>query len=109
MKTIVFSLIVLFLFSCNNDEGNSNYNATVMSAGMDCGASYLIKFDDNVTTLPTNTSQNIFYEINLPTKFKVKDLRINVSFRQPTNNQIMVCTYRDCTYPQIFIEKVNSQ
>ncbi|NDP26597.1 MAG: hypothetical protein GZ087_04095 [Flavobacterium sp.] len=104
MKNLFFSLMVLFLFSCNNDERNNNFNATVIGAG-EC--SYLIKFDDNVIDVPTNTSQNIFYEINLPNQFKVNNLRINISFRQPTNNEIMACTTRDYAYPQIFIEKVN--
>lgn len=109
MKTIIFSLMMLLLCSCNNDERNNNYNATVIGSGTDCANSYLIKFDDNVIDVPTNTSQNIFYEINLPNNLKIKGLRINVSFRQPTNNEIMACTSKDYAYPQIFIEKVNNQ
>jgi len=102
MKTIIFSLMMLFLCSCNNDESNDNFNATVIGAG-ECG--YLIKFDDNID-VPINSSQNIFYESNLPSQFKVKGLRINVAFRSPTNNELKACTTRDYSFPQIFIERV---
>ena len=79
----------------------------VIGVGSDCGNSYLIKFEKNTIGVPPNTSENIFYEINLPSQFKVNGLRINVTFRQPINNEIMNCTAQDFAYSQIFIESVN--
>jgi hypothetical protein len=108
IKTVLFSLLLLFLFSCSDDEGNNNFYATVVGAGMDCGDSYLIKFDDTTIALPKNNSQNVFYGTNLPSQFKVPGLRINVSFRLPTANELMACKTMDFAYPQIFIKKVNN-
>lgn len=107
MKTILFSLLALFTLSCTNNDEDINYNATVIGMGSDCAGSYLIKFDDNLSNVPKNTSENVFYEINLPNQYKIKGLRINVLFRLPTNNETMVCTFRDYSYPQIFIDKIN--
>jgi hypothetical protein len=107
MKTLILSLVMLITLGCSNDEDDNNYNATVIGIGPDCGNSCLIKFEKNAIGLPSNTSENTFYEINLPSQFKVNGLKINVAFRQPTNNEIMVCTARDYAYPQIFIESVN--
>jgi hypothetical protein len=107
MKILFLSLIMLLTLGCSNDADDKNYNATVIGVGLDCGNSYLIKFNENAIGVPTNTSENIFYEINLPSQFKVNGLKINVAFRQPTNNEIMVCTAQDYAFPQIFIESVN--
>lgn len=109
MKTLILYVMMLVLFSCSKDEGNNNHNVTIIGVGTDCGNSYLIKFDDNNINVPTNSSQNVFYEINLPLQYKVNGLRINVSFRIPANNEIMVCSAKDYSYPQIFIDKVNNE
>lgn len=108
MKILFLSLVMLLTLGCSNDEDDKIYNATVVGVGSDCGGSYLIKFEKNAIGVPTNTSQNIFYEINLPSQFEVNGLKINVTFRQPTNNEIMVCLAKDYAFPQIFIENVNS-
>ena len=108
MKILFLSLVMLLTLGCSNDENDKIYNATVIGVGPDCGNSYLIKFEKNASGVPTNTSQNIFYEINLPSQYKVNDLKLNITFRPPTNNEIIACTSRDYAYPQIFIENVNS-
>ncbi len=107
MKIILLSLAMLLILGCSNNPDDKIYNATIIGVGLDCGNSYLIRFEKNAIGVPTNTSQNIFYEINLPNQFKVNGLKINVAFRQPTNNEIMVCTALDYAYPQIFIESAN--
>jgi hypothetical protein len=99
--------MIIFLCCCNNDESNDNFNATVIVRGLDCAGSYLIKFDDNLSNVPKNSSENVFYEINLPNQYKIEGLRINVLFRLPTKDETMVCTAKDYSYPQIFIDKIN--
>lgn len=82
------------------------FNATVLRQGMDCGKAFLIQFNDNVSGLPINTRDNIFYAINLPEEYKINGMKIKVEFREPFNNEIMVCTAMGPGYPQIYITKV---
>lgn len=116
MKTIFISLVILITFSCSKNDDNQNNavaplvtNATVMSRGLDCGNAYLIKFNNNVVGLPANTTNNVFYEINLPNQYKVDNLALNVTFRLPTNSEIMNCTAQGIAYPQIYIETATNQ
>lgn len=78
---------MLLTLGCSNDIDDKNNNVTVIGVGSDCGNSYLIKLEKNAIGVPTNTSQNIFYEINLPSQCKVNGLKINVTFRQPTKTK----------------------
>jgi len=75
----------------------------VIEKGIDCGNSFLLQFDSNAVGLPINYFDNIFYEINLPAEFKVAGKQINVTFREPVNDEIMVCTMAGPGYPQIYI------
>lgn len=98
------------MLSCNNSDDNDNqenFNAIVLTQGLDCGDSYLIQFNDNAENVPSNTTDNIFYEINLPEDYRVNNLEINVTFRLPNENELMNCTSQDDAYPQIYIESVN--
>ena len=111
MKRIILILIGLtFIFiSCNKNETKTNekaFNAIILGRGTDCGNSYLIKFNENVSGLPENTFDNVYYEINLPEEFKIEGKKVYVEFRQPENDEIMVCTTLGISYPQIFITKV---
>lgn len=73
---------------------------------MDCGNAFLIQFNDNVTGLPYNTHDNIFYEINLSESYKINGKKIKVEYREPFDNEIMFCTAMGPGYPQIYITKV---
>jgi len=111
MKRITPILIVLsfLLISCNKNETvneNNSYSVTVLGRGLDCGDAYLIKFDNDVSGLPENTFDNTFYEINLPDEYKIEGMKIKVEFREPANDEIMVCTTMGIGYPQIYITKV---
>jgi len=89
----------------NNEEGDDEYfDATVLGKGMDCGNSFLIQFDAGVTGLPSPFK--IYYEINLPEKYKINNERISVKLRVPNNDENMVCTMMGPTYPQINIIEV---
>jgi hypothetical protein len=105
MKRIIFILIgvALFIISCDRNEVNNSYNATVIGKGLDCGNSYLIKFNNDVVGLPANTTENTFYGINLPEEFKVAGKKIKVEFREPTEEELIVCTTMGISYPQIYI------
>ena len=109
MKRIILTIIGLtfIIISCNKDETNDNiFNATVLGKGMDCGNSFLIKFNNDISGLPVNNFDNTFYEINLPEEFKTEGKKIKVEFREPENDEIMVCTTMGIGYPQIYITKV---
>ncbi len=110
MKNFNFLIIGLFIIiiSCskNNQDDLSAYaDATVLGKGLDCGNSFLIKFDNNVTGLPENFD-HIFYEINLPDEYKIEGKKIKVEFRDPESDEMMACTTMGIGYPEIFITKV---
>jgi len=110
MKNFIFLFVGLsfLIISCTKSTSGdvtSYANATVLGNGMDCGNSFLIKFDNGVIGLPQN-SENTFYEINLPEDYKVEGKEIMVEFRIPEPDEIMVCTTMGIAYPQIFITKV---
>jgi len=110
MKNFIFLIIGLFfiIISCskNNQDDLSAYaGATVLGKGLDCGNSYLLKFDDDVMGLPENFDQ-IFYEINLPDDYKIEGKKIKVGFRDPEPDEMMACTTMGIGYPEIFITKV---
>jgi len=91
------------LISCNkDDDDNYSFNAVVIGKGLDCGNSFLIKFDENVTGLPT-TIDNTFYEINLPNEFKVEGEKIKVKLREPQENEFFPCTTLGPGYNLIYI------
>ena len=86
------------------DNSDINFNATVLGKGLDCGNSFLIQFDEGVTGLPS--SYRLYYEINLPESYKIKNERVYVRFRAPENDEIMVCTAMGPAYPQVYIVEV---
>ena len=86
------------------DIDNEYVGATILGKGMDCGNSFLIGFDADVTGLPS--PYKVYYEINLPEKYKINNERISVKFRVPNNNEIMVCTMMGPSYPQIYVVDV---
>lgn len=96
--------------SCNKNklQGTTNtaYNATIVGEGLDCGSSYLIKFDSTVTGLPENIS-HIYYEINLPDTYKIPGRRIAVAFRSPYPGEYINCTMQGPTYAQVYIISVD--
>ena len=109
---IVYMSLAFILTSCNKDENEikeNPFNATVIGEGLDCGNSYLIKFNDNVSGLPQNSLDNTFYEINLPEEYKVEGKLIHVEFRLPENDEFMLCTALGIAYPQIYITKVGEK
>jgi hypothetical protein len=112
MKTIILSIIFFITLSCNNDndtatQNTTPFNAKVLYKGADCGNNFVIQFNSNAINVPTNTTDNIFYEVNLPNQYRVENLDINVTFRQTTDTETMSCTTQGIAYPQIYIESVN--
>lgn len=108
---VLFTILMIVNLSCNSNDDDTtpqqnNYNAVVLRVGLDCGENYLIKFNSDVVGLPSNTSDNVFYEINLPSQYKVNGKQLNIDFRAPTDTEIMVCSSMDFAYPQIYIKSV---
>ncbi|MFK5958691.1 MAG: hypothetical protein QM495_07440 [Lutibacter sp.] len=111
MKKISLILIgfTFLLISCNNDDDNNElFNAVVIGKGLDCGDSFLIKFNENITRLP-NTIDNTFYEINLPNEFKEEGKEIKVDFREPKDNEFLLCTTLGPGYNVIYIISAKSE
>ena len=109
-------MLVILLVGCSKKEEsnimvNNTFtpNAIVLGRGGDCGNSYLIKLNNNISGIPPNSTNNVFYEVNLPNQFKLVNLPVNVTFRLPTNSEKMVCTTMGPYYPEIFIETVSNQ
>jgi hypothetical protein len=113
MKKISLVLIgfTFLLFSCNKDEENNNnelFDAVVIGKGLDCGDSFLIKFNENIPGLP-NTIDNTFYEINLPNEFKEDGKEIKVDFRETKDNEYLICTTLGIGYNAIYILSAKSK
>ena len=107
MKVIILILRIFLATSCSSGDGNSiSFNATVLARGQDCGNSFLIQFNEDIDNIPTNSSGNIFYEINLPEEYKIENLQVSIEFREPTNDELMSCSSMGTSYPQIYIESV---
>ena len=96
--------IVRILVDDNENVYDEYFNAIVIGKGLDCGNSFLIQFDNDVTGLPS--PYRVYYEINLPEKYKIKNERISVKFRVPNDDEIMVCTTMGAGYPHIYIVDV---
>ncbi|WP_445737324.1 hypothetical protein [Mariniflexile sp.] len=101
---LTYTLLIFIISSCSNSETDSKpFNAIVLQKGLDCGNSYLIKFNDGVSGLPQNAFNNVFYEINLPDAYKVEGKPIYATFRLPKDNEYMACTTLGIGYPAIYI------
>jgi len=89
-----------------NDEGidDGYFGATVLGKGLDCGNSFLIAFDEGATGLPS--PYRIYYETNLPEKYKINNERIRVKFRDLKEDELYPCTMMGPTYPHIYIVEV---
>ncbi|PCI31561.1 MAG: hypothetical protein COB60_11275 [Flavobacteriaceae bacterium] len=92
------------MISCNEEkEEIISYNVTVIGKGLDCGETFLIKFNDNIDGLIDNSFDNVFYAINLYDEYKIESLQIKVTFREPLVEELLSCTTFGPAYPQIFI------
>ena len=101
--------ITFLLFSCNKDDNIKElFDATVIGKGLDCGDSFLIKFNENVIGLPS-TIDNTFYEINLPNEFKVDGKQIKVDFRETKDDEYLICTNLGPGYNAIYIISAKSK
>lgn len=116
MRTLILLVLIFFTCSCNNNDDDKNNtivplitNSIVLGQGLDCNNAYLIKFNNNVSGIPVNSTNNVFYEINLPNQYKVVNLPLYVTFRLPTDSEIMNCTSQGVAYPQIYIETATNQ
>lgn len=111
MKKIFTLLIIgILISSCSNndDDNNELFNAVVIGKGLDCGNSFLIKFNEGIKGLP-NTIDNTYYEINLPNEFKVAGKEIKVDFRNPKENEYFPCTSLGPGYNLIYIISAESR
>ena len=110
MKKLNLLFIIGFLISCQKEEVKEQPapepNAIILGQGMDCGDSYLIKFNDNVQGLPTPNLNNTYYTIDLPQSYKVDSLEVYVEYRMPQGNEGMACSAMGPSFTQIVITHV---
>jgi hypothetical protein len=102
--------LILFIFalilSCKKefaDPTGPNHNVVVFAKGANCGDSYMLKFDSNITDLPNNYQDFLYNEINLPDSLKVTGKELQVTYRLPTSGEAIDCQESLINYPQIFI------
>lgn len=109
-KVIVFIIGLVFILISCSDKSTTNFedqtNATVLGKGLDCGDIFLIEFDVTVTGLPENIFGNIYYADNLPHNLKIEGKRIHVKFREPNEEELMVCHDMGPAYSHIFITNI---
>ena len=105
MNIISLFLCILLATSCSGGD-SSPYNAIVLAKGQDCGNSFLIQFNEDVDDIAENNHENISYEINLPEDYKIENLQVMVQFREPTNSELMSCSFMGISYPQIYTVSV---
>ncbi|RXJ45771.1 hypothetical protein [Gelidibacter gilvus] len=108
-KMLLIAIMTFTFYSCNNvDDNNELFNAVVIGKGLDCGDSFLIKFNENSPGLPSSID-NTYYEINLPNEFKVAGKEIVVDFRKPKENEYFPCTTLGIGYNLIYIISAKSK
>lgn len=109
MKDLFAALLIwISLVSCDSNADEiqtqaSQPNATVLYRGLDCGDTYVIQFDPDVTGLPNNTFNNTYYAQNLPQALKVNGLAVHLDFREVTPAEAMACSTMGPGYPHIFV------
>jgi len=108
IRLIYILMSLLVMSCCKNEVENEWSNAIVIRKWLDCGNTFLIQFDEDVTGLPDNNSNRTFYAVNLPEEYKVSGKKINVEFREPNSSEMIVCTTMGIGYLQIYITKVIS-
>jgi len=116
MKKLVLMIIPalicgIVLTSCSKvatKDGNVNvyFKATVLGQGLDCGNTFLIQFDKEVTDIPIGWWNNVYYADNLPEEYKIKEKRIEVQFRPLKDDEKYICTHMGPGYPHVYIVKV---
>lgn len=94
----------LFGAGCDNDEqlqGHYNYEATVLYKGVDCHDTYLISLKNLDES--SDITEGIYYADNLAPEFKVDGLKIYLNCRQPTINDVSICTTLGPTYHHVVV------
>ena len=108
LRAIVLSLLFFGVFAgCNKEQQEVQVqpNAVIVGQGMDCGDTYLIRFNNSVTG-PDPNLNNTYYAIDLPASFKVNDLPVYIEYRMPYSNELMACTTMGPGYTHILITHI---
>ena len=113
MKRIIYlvsiSLITSIIFiNCNDSISSNNgdlFQVTVLGKGIDCGDTYLIKFNEgqNILKALSNNESDLYYADNLPKELKFENIQVLIKFRNPTTGELYPCTTLGFPYPHIII------
>ena len=105
MKKIVTIIAILALsqiFGCKKVEHLTYLNtAIVLEKGLDCGETYLIEIESDETS--KRRLPNVYYADLLPEEFKIKGLKIQLNYREPTTDEMYICTEMAFYYPHIIV------
>jgi len=111
---VIISILisVLSIISCEK-ENDSNiyeefqYEATVISQGMDCGETYVISLKSIVSN--SEFEDGTYYADQLDSDFKVQGLKIYLNCREPNDSEIYACTMMGPTYPHVIVTNCQRQ
>ncbi len=101
LSIILLCLSGLVLTTCEKDRTEYDFEAIVLSIGMDCGDTWIISLT-NLNGDP-EIADNTYYADNLPDEFKTEGLEIKLNCREPGNDELYACTTLGPTYPHIIV------
>lgn len=107
-RTAILSILITvsFLTSCEkeNDTGdldNFQFEATVISKGLDCGEAFIISLTNREKD--SSIENGTYYADNLDSDFKVPGLKILLNCREPNSDELYACTMMGPTYPHMIV------
>lgn len=103
---IFIILLSFFLFTnCDKDEEKSfQFQAIVLTKGLDCGDTFLIDVT-NISGDPT-IENGVYYAFDLSDDMKINGIKIQFNSRVPEIDEIRGCSMMGPTYPHIWFSDV---
>ncbi|GET31556.1 hypothetical protein PbJCM13498_04190 [Prolixibacter bellariivorans] len=111
----ILFLIVLSVYSCeNNDNANVSYayEAEVRGLNMDCGlyeikiTKGLEKVEDMIGLSP---EEGVYIATNLPQNLEEPGLIILLDMRNPTSNELGMCSTMGLSYPWLYVTRTEKK
>ncbi len=97
----------LLYYNCNKAEDLSNdfFSAVVLQEGRDCGDTFLIDFNEDVSSVTGDTT-TIYYANALPSEYKVEGINIKIRFRLLSEEELFACFTSGIPFPHIVVTEV---
>lgn len=104
-QVLSFSSCVDSPWTSEHDRQGEYFRVEVIGESMDCNGEWLVRFTadpDRVASI-TNTRSDIFVAGQLPGSCREIGRMIEIMFRNPTEDEIPVCTTFGPAYPHIVV------